>query len=249
MSPILISASGDYAETTNCGNTLAVGNACQISVSFSPTAVGSRIGSVSVIYGSSGSTMQINPVSVELIGNGVAIPLFVTASSSSATVTAGQTATYTLQLKSSAGINEKITLACFDIPNASTCSAPSVALNGATPVSEKISVSTTAHSLAPPNALPNKIVPQRPLWAALSVFLAIATVALFFLTKAHQTWRAVILCAGSLILCAMLSNCGGSGGGGSGGGSTGTPSGSYHLTVNVSAGGTTKSVPLTLIVQ
>ncbi len=42
------SVSGDFAATTSCGSTLAAGASCLVTVSFNPTAEGSRTGSLSV---------------------------------------------------------------------------------------------------------------------------------------------------------------------------------------------------------
>ena len=64
--------SGDFAETTNCGASLAVSASCSISVTFTPAAAGTRTASLYVIdnSGNSGSTQT-----VALSGTGVAEPL------------------------------------------------------------------------------------------------------------------------------------------------------------------------------
>ena len=43
-----ISATGDFARTTTCSATLAVGASCAIDVTFAPTATGARVGTLSV---------------------------------------------------------------------------------------------------------------------------------------------------------------------------------------------------------
>jgi FG-GAP-like repeat/Abnormal spindle-like microcephaly-assoc'd, ASPM-SPD-2-Hydin len=43
-----ISSSGDFAQTNNCGTSLAPAGSCQISVTFTPTATGSRSGTLTV---------------------------------------------------------------------------------------------------------------------------------------------------------------------------------------------------------
>ena len=60
-----IAASGDFAQTNNCGTSVAAGANCSISVTFTPTAAGSRTGSVSINDNASGS-----PQSVSLTGIG-----------------------------------------------------------------------------------------------------------------------------------------------------------------------------------
>jgi len=57
----------DYAQTNNCASPLAAGFSCNIAVTFSPTAVGTRTASVTVTDNASGS-----PHSVTLTGTGKA---------------------------------------------------------------------------------------------------------------------------------------------------------------------------------
>jgi hypothetical protein len=62
-----ITASGDFAETNNCGATLAFGTNCTISVTFTPTAGGTRTGTLSVTDDAAGS-----PQKTSLSGTGLA---------------------------------------------------------------------------------------------------------------------------------------------------------------------------------
>src|SRR5208337_3294665 len=50
-----ISASGDFAETNTCGSSVAAGASCTISVTFTPTATGTRTGAVSITDNAAGS--------------------------------------------------------------------------------------------------------------------------------------------------------------------------------------------------
>jgi hypothetical protein len=50
-----ISASGDFAHTTNCGGTLASGASCTIDVTFTPTALGDRTGTLTITDDAPGS--------------------------------------------------------------------------------------------------------------------------------------------------------------------------------------------------
>jgi len=64
-----IKATGDFAETNNCGGRLAPGSGCTIGVSFKPTAVGARLGSLTIADDAvPGGTTQ----AVALTGTGVA---------------------------------------------------------------------------------------------------------------------------------------------------------------------------------
>lgn len=57
---------GDFAQTNTCGNSVAGGANCTISISFTPTASGSRTASVTITDNASGS-----PQSVSLVGTGL----------------------------------------------------------------------------------------------------------------------------------------------------------------------------------
>lgn len=62
-----ITAAGDFAQANTCGSSVAAGASCSISVTFTPSVVGTRTGSVSVGTNASGS-----PESVSLTGRGLA---------------------------------------------------------------------------------------------------------------------------------------------------------------------------------
>jgi hypothetical protein len=65
-----ISASGDFAQTNSCGSSLTAGASCSISVTFTPTAGGTRTGSLSVSDNATGS-----PQSASLSGVGTVVSL------------------------------------------------------------------------------------------------------------------------------------------------------------------------------
>ncbi len=67
--------SGDFSQTNNCSGSLSAGAACTITVVFTPTAEGSRSGSLTVADNAAGS-----PHSVALTGTGVAAVLAVSPS-------------------------------------------------------------------------------------------------------------------------------------------------------------------------
>ncbi len=62
-----IAASGPFAETNNCGASLAAGASCQIAVTFAPTAAGPATGSLQV-------ASAFSPITVALSGTGAAPP-------------------------------------------------------------------------------------------------------------------------------------------------------------------------------
>jgi hypothetical protein len=60
-----IAAAGEFAETSNCGGSIAAGASCTVSVTFTPTASGSRTGSLTITSNASNS-----PTTVALTGTG-----------------------------------------------------------------------------------------------------------------------------------------------------------------------------------
>jgi hypothetical protein len=60
-----VSVSGDYTQTNTCGSSIAAGASCTVSVSFRPTASGTRTGTLTV----SGNATN-NPLTVALSGTG-----------------------------------------------------------------------------------------------------------------------------------------------------------------------------------
>jgi hypothetical protein len=71
-----IVGSGDYAQTNNCGPSLGAGASCTINVTFTPTASGTRAGSVTVT-----SNAATSPNSVNASGTGVAPAVTLSATS------------------------------------------------------------------------------------------------------------------------------------------------------------------------
>jgi hypothetical protein len=65
-----IQASGDFSQTNNCGSSITAGSSCSINVVFTPTAAGTRSGSLTVTDSAAGS-----PQSISLSGTGAAANL------------------------------------------------------------------------------------------------------------------------------------------------------------------------------
>ena len=61
-----IAVSGDFAETDNCGNSVAAGGSCTINVTFTPTATGTRTGTLTITDDAPDS-----PQMVSLTGTGI----------------------------------------------------------------------------------------------------------------------------------------------------------------------------------
>jgi hypothetical protein len=185
------------------------------------------------------------------------------ASSTSATVTAGGTATYTLSLAAVNGLSGTVSFTCSGAPSKSTCTvSPGTPTLGSSATNITVTVTTTASSLGAPRS--PHLPPVRPLLPAPGGLVRLA-LALAVLAWTVRSWRqpagvsrrraAFLTLAAGLLLTLAMAACGGGGGGGGGGGPTnpGTPSGTYTLTVTGTAGsGSTAlshSATLTFIVR
>lgn len=234
-----LTATGDFAQTNTCGAPVAPGSSCMAQVTFTPTAQGSRTGTVSIADNASDS-----PQIVMLSGTGGSSPslgLSVAAGSSgSATVAAGATASYMLAI-GGAGASGTTSLTCTGAPAGATCSVPAtVTVSASTPSNFTASVSTASRSLSIPEVF--KDVPPSLIWA--SGILALA--ALLRKCSGRRLRWSMAVAVPALVL--LLSSCGGGGGGG-GTNPHGTPAGTYQLTVKATSGSTTQSITLTLIVN
>jgi hypothetical protein len=235
-----IAASGDFAQTNNCGASVNAGASCIINVTFTPTGTGARAGAVIITDNGPGS-----PRSVALVGTGTDFSF--TISAGSATVNAGQAATFTLSLIPSGGFAESVQITCGGAPFAALCSvAPaSFVLNATTTVT--VTVTTTAPALLPP--LPTAPGPRAPhvppVWPFALLLLAMGIAALLQ-PRRRASWAA----AGVLLIVVFGTACAGGAGAPPITQAAGTPQGGYTLTVTAtSASGTTRTAPLSLIVR
>ena len=249
-----INASGDFSETNNCGASLAAGTNCAIQVIFKPTAGGNRSGTLTVADSAAGS-----PQTLSLTGAGQDFSIQAAANSStSATVTTGQTATYTLTLSPEGGFSQPISISCSGAPAESICAASPAAptLTGNAPTSVTLTVSTTASSSIPP--LLGRFIGSP--WP----FVVLGTLTLLWVLiwkrvseagNRRETrpisatlWLFLFMIAAGLI-AGLTTSCGGSSvspSGNPGNSNPGTPRGSYSLTVTASYSSGATSVQHTL---
>jgi hypothetical protein len=253
-SPLTISAittsPSDFGSLNACGSTVAPGASCAIGIFFEPTTAGTRTGTLTITDSAIGS-----PQTVPLKGVGQDFSV-AASSSSSATVTSGQTASYSVAIAPGGGFNQNVALSCSGAPASSVCSlsSSSVALNGSSPTSVRVSVSTGVAS-----ANPIALIKLPPAHARVRLFFSIAVLVMFAMLyfallpfRRRQVWLLRGIALASLLLFVMtFSSCGGGGGGSHGGG--GTPAGTYTLTVTgtFNSGSTTLShaTNLTLVVH
>jgi uncharacterized protein len=235
-------ANSDFTSTHNCPASLSKGLTCTITVTFAPKAAGAKTATVTITHNAAGT-----PHTVTLTGKGtdfaVAPP---TGGSSTATVSAGQTATFNLQIAGSDSFSGSAALSCSGAPDKTTCTAsPATAtLSGTTPVNFTVTVTTTAattgaagfQSVSGPGS-------GFPFVLAFALF-GLGAIVIFAGTGKRQ-FRFAGACA-ALLMVVALSSCGSSK-------ATqtvpGTQSGTYTLTVLATANGVSRTLPLTLKVN
>jgi Beta-propeller repeat/Cep192 domain 4 len=227
----------DFSETNTCRSSVSAGASCTITVIFTPTASGARSASVSIADAAAGS-----PQTVPLSGQGADFSLSVSPTSN--TVSAGQTATYSLTVTPVGGFNQQVSLTCSNAPRLTNCSTSpaSVTLtDGITPVSVSVTVTTTAPSSTFPG--PRRLPPPDGL-----LFWLLGSLAAGALLLLARKTRSALVLALTVLALALWVSCGG--GTSSGGGSTpGTTPGSYTLSLNGTSSGLTHSTNISLVVH
>ena len=180
-----------------------------------------------------------------------------TPGSSSATVTAGQTASYSIGVAPAGGFAASVALSCSGGPAGSMCavSPSTIALSGAAAQTAMVTVATAAHGWL---LLFEGEWPQGPRYRQMPMILPLAAMFLLMVVasrfwRREQTpaWVRVAAFAALVTLGMTLSSCGG--GSGSGGGGTNPQAGTYTVTVtgNFTPGSTTltHATKWTLVVQ
>jgi Abnormal spindle-like microcephaly-assoc'd, ASPM-SPD-2-Hydin len=249
---------GDFSVTgSNClGTAVAAGSSCSIPVAFTPLATGIRSTTLTITDDAANS-----PQLVTINGTAVTAVTIVAAAGAtlSASVSAGQTAQFTLQAVPGPGFSGSLAFACLGAPTGANCSAQNVTVTNGAPVNFTVTVTTSGSAAVMPLA-PRGILlkPQPYLIAAMLLLLFLAFWFGLRTDERREVSPGGVAWKWALALACLALVINGCGGGGSANTvqqqqppppSVITPSGTYTLTVTPSAtpAGSAKSFPLSPI--
>jgi len=247
-SPLIIGTvtlSGEFTQSNSCsGATLGPGETCTITVTFAPTSPGPQSGTLTIPDNVVGSPQTV-PLST-----GQGSDFAMTIAPPSVAVFAGQSATYTVTLAPSGGFTGGVTLGCASagLPQDASCafSAASTTLDGVHPSNVVLTVTTAARVLAPPRDGQRPNAPPLP-WNALPFALAgliLVTSATVVTTTRRR--RASVVLAMALLTVLSWAACSG---GNPVGAASGTPAGTYTISISGTSGTVSNRTSATLKVN
>jgi hypothetical protein len=244
-----ITASGDFSETDNCAKVpLQPSTNCTISVTYAPTTAGSSIGALTLIDNAPGS-----PQIVLLMGTGVGqqTDFGISATPSSATVSAGNSATIAVILTSFSGFSQPVTLSCVpaSLPVDATClfSPSSVTPSASGQVTSTLTISTGLRTQVPLR-FPGNSTPATG-WRGIPMTWLLCGIAMAAMISmaSLKGRRAKTALGASVVLAVLLAACSGSGG--KSGVPAGTPAGNSQVTVTGVSGTITRTATVSLQVK
>ena len=224
-----ISTTGDFAQTNTCnGTSVAANGTCTISVTFTPTATGSRTGTVSIADNAAGT-----PQTVSLTGTGQDYTVTATAP---AAITPGQSASIPVTVIGLGGYTGSVSFACSGAIPGGSCVAPAAVNAAPAPGTTATFMITTTAFVAPP---PSRRIP--PVSPRQIVLLLAALLLLFSVPVARQV-RTRLSLVGAMVLFVVLAGCAGNP-------VTRTPAGPYSFNITAASGGVNHTVNVTVTVN
>jgi len=207
------SNASEFSFTNNCAAPVAPAANCTISLVFNPITAGQHSANLMITDDAPGSPQTI---SLSATANLAFTAGAAQGGSLTASVSAGQTAQYVLQLTPGAGYSGAVSLTCSGAPFAATCQVPaSVSIASGIPAPFTVAVSTSGGAMLP-TSIPRRFFP--PAGLRLLVLLALALVLMkivrngWMFDKALRARRlawSVSLTAIFLCLTSYTAGCGG----------------------------------------
>ncbi len=251
VSGLSIAVTGDYAVVVPCATNLAGGASCRVQVTLTPTLVGARPGTLTIVSSDPGS-----PLTLALVGAGAPGASFTLTvnggSSATQTVRSGDFATLALLVEPSGGFTGNVALTCTPAQSVSyaSCSLLPSQLNFG--ISAQASTATINTEQSKTSIGVVKAI--RSGWSG-QWTLAFLLPGALMLFRRDRSWRRRIgrgLALGAMLFVLQLSGCGGGTvTAGTGNGENNTPPGEYQFQVTASStsgAALTHTVSLTLVV-
>ena len=233
-----ITVSGDFAQTNTCGPSLATRSSCQISVTFAPSAAGNRTGTLTVAQSGGGT-----PQTIALSGTGAAAPDFTigpaSGSQSSQTITAGQSAQFSMAIAPAGTFTGTVNLSCSVTPAATAGPACSLSSSAVQLSATATNVTVTIATKAATTAYHDRVPLGAPVaWAAMMLGTLLPW-------KRKRLLLMAVVCMA--VVGSAVIGCGGSSSKTSI--TPGTPAGSYTANVTATSGSLSHTTTMTLVVQ
>ena len=225
-------------------STLGTGTLSGVTAIFTTAGLTGGVHSITAVYGGdtnfAGST---SPALTQTVAD-----FSLSASPAATTVTAGSTATYMVTINSTGGFNQPISFNCSGAPMTAVCTAPaSVSATGGSYAPFNVTVSTMAHSLAPPGvAFPFSGGGSRLMLQWLLALAACGILSGVAASRRSRGWRVSSIAMLVLFVCA---GCAATRNGGNPPPNSGTTPGTYSLNLAGSSGSLSNSTMLTLTVK
>ena len=235
-----LTASGDFSQTNNCSSFAAAGT-CAVSVTFTPSIVGTRSG---VLQITDNDVSKSQTVTLSGIGSDVQITASTTGAMSQ-TVQKGGPANYSLTITPQSGFSGALTFTCTNLPQYASCSFnPSSATLATAPLNVTVTIGTQQQQTAQ--------LHLGPITSPVAGFLACLLLLPLGIGKYRGILRQRFMLSWLFVALIFLplSGCGGGSSSNPAAATTTlfTPTGTYTVTFTVSSGLFSHSAPLTLIV-
>jgi hypothetical protein len=226
------------------GSVLGTGTLAGGTATFTTSGLTGGVHSITAVYGGDATfTGSTSPALTQTVAD-----FSLAASPATTTVTAGSMATYMVTVNPTGGFNQTISFKCTGAPMTAVCSAPaSVSASGGSYAPFNVTVSTMAHSLAPPGvAFPFSGGGSRIMLQWLLALAACGILSGVAASGRSRGWRVSSVAMLVLLVCA---GCATTRNGSNPPPNSGTTPGTYSLNLAGSSASLSNSTMLTLTVK